>query len=64
MMAVTQLVLTWQVSEISFINTLEAQNRKIEVQERYQVKKFVFRHFSVSLGYLYYRDGRLVSRSY
>ena len=27
-----------QVSEISFINTLEAQNRKIEVQERYQVR--------------------------
>ncbi len=26
-----------KVSEISFINTLEAQNRKIEVLERYQV---------------------------
>jgi len=25
------------VSEISFINTLEAQNRKLEVQDKYQV---------------------------
>lgn len=34
---VTLSVYIVQVSEISFINTLEAQNRKIEVQERYQV---------------------------
>lgn len=26
-----------QVSEIAFINTLEAQNKKMEVMERYQV---------------------------
>ena len=26
-----------QVNEIAFINTLEAQNRKIEVQEKHQV---------------------------
>lgn len=28
------------MSEISFINTLEAQNRKIEVEERYQVSVY------------------------
>lgn len=27
-----------QVSEIAFINTLEAQNKKMEVMERYQVR--------------------------
>jgi hypothetical protein len=29
------------VSEISFINQLEAQNKKIEVQERYQVSTYI-----------------------
>ena len=27
----------WQVSEIAFINTLEAQNRRIQVLRRHQV---------------------------
>jgi hypothetical protein len=36
------------VSEISFINTLEAQNKKIEVEERYQVS------FPPSIVYFHY----------
>lgn len=33
-------VASLQVSEIAFINTLEAQNRKIQVLRRHQVSKF------------------------
>ena len=29
------------MSEISFINSLEAQNKKMEVMERYQVRTYV-----------------------
>ena len=29
-----------QVSEIAFINTLEAQNKKIQVLERHQVRNY------------------------
>ena len=30
------------MNEIAFINSLEAQNKKIEVQEKHQVSKFIF----------------------
>ena len=36
---ILQIVPFEQVSEISFINTLEAQNKKMEVLERYQVQE-------------------------
>lgn len=42
----TSMRLFWQVNEIAFINTLEAQNKKIEVMTRHQV-----RHISNSSNY-------------